>query len=355
MEKDKKRIEYLDIIKFISIILVIFCHNPLLKSKSICSNILMLICWSAVPMFFMTTGAIFLNRKFDYIKWRKRIVKTYLVLVVWKIIYLIFFLYIKNMNVWQMSKISIFQYVFLFGSLTGVQDGHMWFISAYLAVILLYPIILLCFNEKSDEYKHYLKTIFVLIIIGTFGMCDFSILLNTMTKVFNKNSISLVGVKNIISLGNYSNSIIFFIIGGILNKYKLSEKYSTKKVVLTSFIGIIVGIIGLIFLRYQMTHTFTWDYVWLSNGYYHISTLILSISLFILIQTIAKKSNKIINIVAQNTLGIFYIHIIIIILIEMFVKTNGIVYNLIKTILTLIISTLICCLLKKVKVVKEIF
>lgn len=44
----KKRVQYLDIIKVISIFLVVFCHFVLL-APSIPDNIAMVACWCGVP------------------------------------------------------------------------------------------------------------------------------------------------------------------------------------------------------------------------------------------------------------------------------------------------------------------
>lgn len=65
------RIKYLDIIKTVSIFLVVFCHVPLLKYDSRIDNIAMLLCWSAVPCFFMCTGALYLNKEWKMEKYIK--------------------------------------------------------------------------------------------------------------------------------------------------------------------------------------------------------------------------------------------------------------------------------------------
>ena len=57
----QKRIQYLDIIKVISIFLVVFCHFVLL-AETIPANIFMVACWSGVPMFFMVNGALLFTR-----------------------------------------------------------------------------------------------------------------------------------------------------------------------------------------------------------------------------------------------------------------------------------------------------
>lgn len=354
MKEESKRISYLDVIKFISIIMVIFCHDPLLNKNSIIGNIMMLCCWAAVPMFFMATGAIFLNREFNYKKWLKRIIKVYITLVIWKIIYLLFSSYWCKMNILEISKTEIIQYIFFFKGLNAVRDGHMWFIYAYLFVMMLYPAVLHCFNEKQKEYRKYYIFIFIAMLIGTFVLTDMNNILKIIGNALNKKILDVSGLKNSITLGGYTNCLIFFILGGIFSKFRLTDKYSKKRIILFSIIECLIGIIGLVLLRYAETHTFTWDFKYLNNGYNYSATTILAVSLFVLIQTIDIKSNKIINVIAQNTLGIFYMHIIIMHFVLLLMKTNGVIFNCIKTLIILIISTALCFIMKKIKFIKEI-
>lgn len=63
----KSRIAYLDKIKGISILLVVFCHSVMLSAGGVLGNIVMCVAWGAVPCFFMVTGALLNNaQKFDW-------------------------------------------------------------------------------------------------------------------------------------------------------------------------------------------------------------------------------------------------------------------------------------------------
>lgn len=57
------RIKYIDNLKSISILLVIYCHYVLIDNKSFIGNIFMLLAWCAVPIFFMCSDAMLLNKK----------------------------------------------------------------------------------------------------------------------------------------------------------------------------------------------------------------------------------------------------------------------------------------------------
>ena len=81
----QKRIQYLDIIKVISIFLVVFCHFVLL-SETVPANILMVACWSGVPMFFMVNGALLFTRPLKLEKHIRKTILIYIVLVAWRLI-----------------------------------------------------------------------------------------------------------------------------------------------------------------------------------------------------------------------------------------------------------------------------
>ena len=315
----------------------------------------MLSCWAAVPCFFMATGAIFLNREFDFKKWIKRLIKTYIVLIIWNIIYLIFFVLWKDISLNEISKFAILKYIFMFQNLPKIQSGHMWFINAYISVLLVYPIVLMCLNSENLQFKKFLKILFMILVFASFVAFDINIILENIGKILNKNIANFITLGEIKPFGMYSNALAFFIIGGIFYRYKISDKYSKNKIIIFSILGMGLGLLGLILIRYSSTHTFTWDGKYLTNGYNYISTLVLSISIFAFFQTIDLKTNKGINVISQNTLGIFYIHVIILNLIGNCFKTSGIFYNFLKTIIVLLISTVLCYVMKKIKWIKEIF
>lgn len=119
----KSRIAYLDKIKGISILLVVFCHSVMLSAGGVLGNIVMCVAWGAVPCFFMVTGALLNNaQKFDWKKYFARFFKAYAVLAVWKIIYLLVTCTYAKVDI-SLSK--LFEYVFLFGNLDGVKTGAM--------------------------------------------------------------------------------------------------------------------------------------------------------------------------------------------------------------------------------------
>ena len=84
------RFAFLDFVKAISIVLVVFCHYVLIPSESITGNILMLLAWGAVPCFFICSGYVLLHKEEPLKQSLMRPVRAYAVFVAWKVLYLLF-------------------------------------------------------------------------------------------------------------------------------------------------------------------------------------------------------------------------------------------------------------------------
>ena len=123
MKAKKERIEYLDLLKGISIILVVFCHKVTLPSDTILGNIIMAMAWAAVPNFFFVTGGLMHQSK--ELKWKKylnKLLRAYIVLCVWKLLYLLFYSTFQEVT---FSKTDLIEYLFMFGDISGVTEGGM--------------------------------------------------------------------------------------------------------------------------------------------------------------------------------------------------------------------------------------
>lgn len=143
-----KKIQYLNVIKSISIFLVVFCHVVLLKSNGVIDNICMLICWIAVPCFFLVNGAILLNKELKLKKHYKKVFFIYLINVIWRLIYLIIYITCLNFKICDVGKIDVLKYLLFFGNLLPINTNHFYFIEAMLAIYTVFPIIHMCFNNK---------------------------------------------------------------------------------------------------------------------------------------------------------------------------------------------------------------
>lgn len=359
MQTDKSqasRILYLDIIKCISIFLVVFCHTPLLNKNSVVGNIAMIICWGAVTCFFMVTGAIILNKekKFDFKRYINKLISIYLIICIWKIIYLIFYNFFGYIKINAFSKGQIINYILLFSSLKGIPVGHFWFMYVYLSIYIIYPMFNLCFKNFND-YKNLLIFLLLAIFIISILPQTFGLIL----KYFNINSINFNEIINVNPFGKYSHMLFYFLFGGFLYKYNLYEKCKKNKIIsCISIVLIIIGIIGLMLVKKYYANTFEWQGIYLKDGYKWFSTVLLSIGLFVFLQGRKYKFkylNKILSYIGKNTMGIFYLHILVIqLLMKIDIVQRGTLVNTLKTIIVVFISAIITTLLKKIPVIKKL-
>lgn len=352
----KERIQYFDILKAISIFLVVYCHLVLLKNDGYLDNVSMLLCWVAVPCFLMVNGAIMLNKNLEIKKHYKKVLLIYIVNVTWKVIYLMFYIIFYKFDIIPISKIDLLKYLFLFGSLKGINTSHFYFINILLAIYIIFPVFHSCFNEEKNG-KKYLGIVLIFIFIFTYAT-------NTIEfigkYIIENNKINLTTFKEIFLFGTYANYLLLFLLGGYIHYYKekiQSLRYS--KIICVLCIGI--SLIYLALSKYIFNGTFQWQGIYLQNGYSNIGTFTMSIAFFILMQNISIKNkyiSKAISEIGSSTLGIFYIHVPILVLsstyLYKYILFKGVIVNTIKTILVILISYVIIRIIRKVPVIKKI-
>lgn len=303
------RIEYIDKIKGVSICLVVFCHYTLLSDSSFCGNVIMIIAWGAVPCFFMTTGAI-LNSTSTF-KWKKyiiRMIRIYLVLCVWKIIYLL--ICIGYMEV-IFSKSQLFNYIFLFGSIEKVNSSVLWFMYAYLSVMLFYPVTHFLFRSYEYGKKSVLYLLVILFFSGII-INEVDLLNERISLSLNMTKLDLNSMQQIIPFGNNKIMLFYFMLGGFLYKeeariQEMLSKY--RKICLIPIVMFVLGIIGLLLIKKQQTGSFLWLNIYLENGYGWCFTAFLAVGLYGMILFFSKKRKRsLMAYLGKNTMGIYYLH-----------------------------------------------
>lgn len=350
---EKERIIYFDILKIISIICVIYLHYPWI-SQSPSSNITMLICLFAVPIFFMVNGALVMSKTINIKRHYKQIGKYFLMLIIWKTITILLFCSINQINLFDYEFHKIFLTIFSNYNLPGIPTEHLWFLYALIKLYLIVPFISI-FIEKYDNS---LKYIILVCFLLSFGIESISFLNIVLNKFY---SISIIDI-NYINLSynplTICRDITYFLLGYYLHKKYYKQKLSNRSIIFLILL-FLFGLGLLIFARYVQTDMLiTGAYVRIKNDYSKIGTLIMSISLFVMATYIPNKKVKIINFLGKRTLNIYLIHMIICKLLVMYVapvlKIYGSKGNIIKTFLVLLISIIVTELLKKIKIVNKL-
>ena len=356
-----KRIEYFDTIKGIAIVLVVFCHYVVLSNDSFGGNIMMSLAWAAVPCFFLVTGGLMhKNEKFERGKYFRRIVKVYIVLSIWKLIYLVVY---GIMNHVTFTKVELVKYLFLFGDISNVDTGLMWFMYAYLTALLFFPITYFLFHNGKDG-RRILVYIAVLLFARSIFVTSVDFLLENMTKVLHLNTISIQQITMINPYGSYPNMMFYFVVGALLLEYRSKIEHYLKKYKSVhgfSLILIIVGMIGLLLIKFYDIHSFRWQGVYLQNGYNRFATLLLAIGMYLLIQSMEgnRLSRFLAEYIGKETMGIYYLHFpITAILLKyinpLIVDQYSLGLNVIKTVIVLALCIFITRVLKRVPFVKKL-
>lgn len=285
--------------------MVVFCHSALLPPNSIWGNVAMTLSWAAVPCFMMTSGFLMHRSKsFQWNKYFKKVIGTFAVLCVWRLIYFIVY---QCMEPFSISKSQFMQYVFFLKDLEEINTGVMWYMVAYLVVLLLYPIINTLFKLED---KTQLKFLLVLSAASGIILPSLDWLIKLLMKILGRNEMSVNGLNRILPLSNYANMIFYFILGAFLLAYQNQIKIFLQKRKYLPAAALLLGILGLLLVKYADTGSFAWQGIYLSGGYNHLMTVVMSLGLYgcFMLYDGKRFYHGMGSIVGQHTMGIYYLH-----------------------------------------------
>ncbi|MCC8127660.1 MAG: acyltransferase [Clostridiales bacterium] len=343
----------LDFLKGAAIIMVVFFHNVQLNPASITDNLFMMVGNTAVPCFFLVSGALFFSRPFDLRKHIFRIVNMYTVLVCWRMIYFVFYHHLNGAATGTLRE--FLSYLFLFGSLNAVSTGHLWFIDAMLTVLLAAPLLRLC---REYDRRLTLYTLAVLFIFNQL-LADGNLLIAFLSKLIGRSvwDISGFGEINPFSL-HHSNYMFYYLLGAEL--YERRGRISVR----LSGLLCLFGLIGLDLIKYIQTGSIRWGGVHLTSGYYWCSTIVFSCGAFLLVQHLPFKRcaplRWFASTVGGSSLGVFYLHLPLISLLtpylfEHLAAYNGWPLNLCESLLITAVSVAVTLLCRKIPLIRRLF
>ena len=325
-----KREYSFDILRVISMIMVIIVHVSNVYSRSfgfisnssfIFSLIFNTISRISVPIFLMISGALLLDRKFDFKKYKKRIIKFLILIIVWDIIYL----------VWEYYYLHI-SYDKLYNLLFNPYRAHLWFLYTILLLYLIQPVLRKILIKSNIQVKVLLLTLWILFSTG-------SMIFKPLAQYFT-----------------FFSYMGFFIIGKYLYDYIKKNDLSKYNILL--ILTILVSITLSVVLNYKTSIKYNMFY----NLYFAYRTpfiILSSFAFYTLIITNYKKDslNKIIQKLSDLSLGVYLIHgIFLDITIKTFVyqSINSLIGIPIFTILIFIASVISTYILSKIKYIKTI-
>ena len=287
-----------------------------------------------VPVFFMISGALLIPREEDLTKYRKRIVKFVIVLVVWSLVYMQFYHQLNLKNI----AVSFFH--------ANKSSRHLWYMYALLGIYLVLPFIRkMCASLTKKEENLFL------ILWGV--LSGLQVIYMPLIWLINKGSVQAQYPVPIIEATYYLG---YFVCGHILykryNNYK-KQRFTNWYLLLGYVDASLVTALVTYFMSIK-TNKYYDVFLWYRSIFITIS----SICIFLLF-TINKdkfKSEKIISF-SKYTFGIYLIHVIFYVLLRrrfMYINYSSLLMTIPITIVVYFISLLASFILKKIPIIKEL-
>lgn len=310
-----KRKIYIDVLKILCCFLVIVNHTNsriFLSTVSLEDGVSITYILSmayfylsrlAVPIFFMISGALLLNKEIHIKELMKnRILRFTLVVFLFSIIYYIYYNAIqKNIDIWHIKNIVEF--------VKSIYSNHItnayWFLYSYIGILIMLPILKKMVSNFSKNDYYYLFIIYIV----------FQSVLPILEKVFG-----IEGMSQFIKKMFFNEIIIYFIMGHFIVNVNKMEKYSKYKLFIAVFNIVLYIVLASGYTVFNLKKSGQYDLFFADTE--SIIRLIPCISLFYIVKHIFDKINlnkKIESIliwISKCTLGVYLISDLIISLTE---------------------------------------
>lgn len=357
----KKRIVYIDKLKALAIFFICFIHYTML-SPSCLDNFVDMFCFAGVSIFFMVNGALLLNKNYSKSKHIKKTVNMLIVLFFWEIISLIYFAALYDRNFQNFSIKDIISY--FFGCIRWeLPTGHFWFVIALVSIYLLFLIIKPFYDMPGG--KKTLLQIILLIVLLDFIPNDIDHIQNYMMQKNSEHiAIEFSMLDAYLPFGKYGYAFVYFAWGGLVHncfyvENRLKDSRYRKLVRRFAVFLIFVGWIYIYVMKGLATGFYGENFTNLPNGYACCGTLLLATGVYLsFLLNENGKEIKAINIISDNTLGIYYIHCLFLAFISYrlypLIEERGIIINFIKALIVLFLSLGTTILIKKIPLLKKL-
>lgn len=344
---EKERYFFIDILKTISIFMVITLHSSLWNTDFMkISNFQTLIQYSfrlvmeGVPLFMFINGFLIIDKNFDLKKHLLKTINIFIILYLWAFILTISCSFIQGV---PMSFNLIVQNV-LATKIGNKYTGVLWFLQKLIIIYLIFPVIKSLYDKNYDIYKY----LFILLLISTFGINIIDLIIIPIKYITNIEIIdyiiSFIGQLKVVITDNIF--MVYFLLGGYVFKNK--DEFSKNKYIFMGIVSTILAILYGIFMSKLIGNTYSNNY-----NYKEIFLLFTILGLYSLstkIKITNENIKKIITSIGKNTMGIYLIHMIVITLINEYslISNFNFPIRLLFSVIVLIISYLIAIAIRKI-------
>jgi len=341
--KKNNRVLYLDVLNILACLSVVILHHngivhvysPIRAWKT--SLFFEVICYWAVPVFLMITGANLLNyrKKYDTKTFfKKRAIKIIIPFIFWAMFMLVWKNILGELDVaWNIKNIINM-------ILNNREESIYYFIFMISGIYLTLPV-LSKFANKNDK-----KILWYIVILLFITKSCLPILFEFIDINYN-NYLSLL----------FDGHLIFVILGYLLSELKLSKK--------TKIIIYVLGILSC-FFRYIVTFILSTKAGILNSimfDYVQFHSVFLAVAVFVFIKEIkwdiifkSNKTTKIISKLSGCSFGIYLIHMIVMYYVRIIFNIDiySIYWRTLGSVLTYFISLIIVYTLKKIPILNKV-
>lgn len=304
--ENKKRILWLDLARVISIFFVIIIHSasPLYNnwalplSQWMAGNIYNSIARVSVPLLFMISGYLLLNRQ-ESIRsfYVRRMQKVVVPLLAWSVIYLVW----SNHGYANFTFINALKAI-TFAILTGPAHYHLWFVYALLAIYLFVPILRTFIRAADESMLWYFALIWFI----------FGPLLDYVGQRFLNFTIA-------INLGFFTEYIGYFYLGFMIGRMNFSRRVSN-----------LAGLVYAALTVYTIYATYSGSVI--KGGYFdfylnylRLNIVLMTVGAFVWLKYVGENLNErlgekfaqVMRHLSGTTFGIYLIHVMILTLLKL--------------------------------------
>lgn len=275
-----------------------------------------------IPLFFMITGAIMLNRDYELTNFlKKRTARIIPPFMFWTIVYVLFNIYVDE------SETRGF-FVGLGNGLIYGTKVHFWFVYSLVGVYLMIPILRKWVKLASQKEVLYFLIIWLVTLLAHMPIVN-----RYLPKI---------------DLINFTGYLGYVVLGFYLNQIKVT---TLKWPIILVILGTLVSFIGIIVLKKMKGHLENYFYEYLT-----LNVVAQASGWFLIIKKVEVKNillNRIITMVSKHGFGIYLVHILILELLHYVGITASFTSPVFSVFLTtcccLTISSLLIYFLQKIK------
>lgn len=348
---NNKRIDELDLLKTIAIIMVVAQHVPLYNcdffNDGYVIQYFFKLLSEGVPLFFAVNGFLLLKKdNLDIKKHYKKVVKMIFLVFIWEIILIT----IGMMFDGTKFNFGLVLDLFFRGGLnSSIYTSHLWFMQALIAIYCVYPLIWDAYHYNYELFK----VLFIIICFFTIVNGSIELISNLLNYDGYAKMINYVSsyIERFALVGDYKWQLFYFCLGGIIadNMGKIEEKKN-----LAIVFGILAWLMSFVYANFVSNKTHV-----LFNEYFNTNTIFMAtiiIGWFALFLNFKSKGliGKIITSIGKNTLGVYFIHTYFIRIVSIYISDESFALRTLIVIITLLISYLFTEIIKRIPFLNKI-